>query len=315
MCHVRRVSSSPFFAGAAGAAGAIVAATVLSVPARAQIANPADKARAQSTEPQKPDESNDQHTPTYAMPPIEVRGQKVSPLREEDLIGDYKQPRWTAKRRFAETRIYVIPEGKVEFEWWARVEARRHGKPTMQNQYEWEFGLPGRLQLDLYAVSNQTIDTGAMEFDEQKIEMRYALANWGELWGNPAVYLEWDQQSNAADVIETKFLLGDEASVGWHWGANLVWEQTIGDNHDSEYGLTLGLSHTLKDEKLSLGGEIKSDIVDTSLDRGNFTKEFEIGPSLQWRPVPAMHLDFVPLFGIGADSRMFDIFVVLGWEF
>jgi hypothetical protein len=39
-------------------------------------------------------------------------------LREEELIGAYQQPRWTAKRRFPTTRIYVRPAGTFQFEWW-----------------------------------------------------------------------------------------------------------------------------------------------------------------------------------------------------
>ena len=41
----------------------------------------------------------------------------------------------------------------------------------------------------------------------------------------------------------------------------------------------------------------------------------EIGPSVQYKPLPAMHIDFAPLFGIGPESREMDIFLVIGWEF
>ena len=60
---------------------------------------------------------------------------------------------------------------------------------------------------------------------------------------------------------------------------------------------------------------MRAGITDIHSDRGNYEKELEIGPSLQWRPVPAMHIDFAPLFGVGPDSRDMDIFLVLGWEF
>ncbi|MCC6408305.1 MAG: hypothetical protein IT453_14165 [Planctomycetes bacterium] len=289
--------------------------------AHAQVVNPADKAASQDRArtgdlaDELDADLQDGHAPSYAMPSIEVQGERVSPLREEDRIGSYGQPRWTAKRRFPSTRVYVVPEGKVEFEWWARWKDPRDGKPELQTQYEWEFGLPHRLQLDLYAVSNQTVDTGEMAFNEQKIELRYAFADWGKLWGNPAAYVEWDQKSDEADVVEYKLLLGDEAAVGWHWGANLIYEQQVGDLREAEYGLSLGLSHTLQDERLSLGGELKAALVDDSADRGDYAKELEIGPSLQWRPNPALHIDFAPLVGIGPDSRQFDVFVVIGWEF
>ena len=76
--------------------------------ASAQVVNPA-------TAQQKPsDEQPSGRLRSYEMPPITVEGK--APLFEEDLIGDYSQPRWTAHRRFGETRIYVIPKGQVEFE-------------------------------------------------------------------------------------------------------------------------------------------------------------------------------------------------------
>lgn len=49
---------------------------------------------------------------------LEVPGKQVSPYGEDDLVGSYGQPRWSATRRFAEVRMYVIPEGKLDFEYW-----------------------------------------------------------------------------------------------------------------------------------------------------------------------------------------------------
>lgn len=71
-----------------------------------------------------------------------------APLFEEDLIGDYSQPRWTAHRRFGETRVYVIPPGTVEFEDWVRPTVGTDGEPSkFRSLYEVEFGLPGRFRL------------------------------------------------------------------------------------------------------------------------------------------------------------------------
>jgi len=51
---------------------------------------------------------------------VTVEGERVPELFEEQRIGSYQQPRWTATRRFPTTRVYVVPEGKVEFEYWLR---------------------------------------------------------------------------------------------------------------------------------------------------------------------------------------------------
>ena len=170
--------------------------------ASAQVVNPADAQNAGSAQEQKPETHH-----TWEMPPVDVVGK--APLEEEDLIGDYAQPRWTAHRRFGETRVYVIPKGMVEFEYWLRPTVPKDGPTEFRHMYEVEFGLPGRLQLDLYAVGNKTGKEGALAIDQQKVELRYAFADWGKLWGNPTMYVEWTQNSNSPDAIEGKLLLGE----------------------------------------------------------------------------------------------------------
>jgi len=209
----------------------------------------------------------------------------------------------------------VRPPGQFELEYWTRVQVPREGQTTVQTQYEAQVGLPGRLQLDLYWVNEKTGSEGALELAEQKFELRHALADWGVIPANPTLYLEWVERSERPDKVEAKLLLGGQIATGWHWGSNLVFEHEISGELENEYGLTLGVARTMVDEKLSLGAEIKAALVDTHGERGDFSEELELGPSLQWRPVPAMHLDFAPLFGIGSDSRRADIFLVLGWEF
>ena len=77
----------------------------------------------------------------------------------------------------------------------------------------------------------------------------------------------------------------------------MVWERVFGKFHEHEYAVTAGLAHTLVDEQLSLGVELKVEAVDRGGTRFDFS-ELELlgGPSLQWRPVPALHVDLVVLF-------------------
>src|SRR5437868_5152801 len=63
----------------------------------AQVVNPADKQPA-TNEPQDQAQATVDDHHTWTMPPVTVYGQ--APLHEEDRIGDYAQPRWTAHRRF-----------------------------------------------------------------------------------------------------------------------------------------------------------------------------------------------------------------------
>jgi hypothetical protein len=290
-------------------AAALVA--LLPGTAWAQIVNPADKHPGE----EPPPEQVESRLRSWELPETIVLGQRVPYYREEDRIGTYGQPRWTARRLFPTTRVYVRTPGEIQLEHWTRVMVPREGRSTVETQYELEIGLPHRFQLDLYYVTEKTGSEGDLDVSEQKYELRYALADWGELWMNPTLYVEYVERSAASDKIEAKLLLGDELAPGWHFGSNLVYEHETGDALESEYGLTLGLAHTIRDETLSLGAEVKASLVDEHGDRGDYSKELEVGPSLQYRPLPAMHIDVAPLVGIGGDSRVADVFLVLGWEF
>jgi hypothetical protein len=279
--------------------------TVLALPAllTAQVVNPADK---QQSPPQNQGEGR----------PVVVEGTRVSNLREEDRIGSYQQPEWTSHRRFAETRVYVRPEGTVEFEYWLIPEIPNGGGTAETKvQYEFEFGLPERFQLDLYLVSHQDGNQGTMAFDEQKFEVRWAFADWDVIWGNPTAYVEWAAISDAPDHVEAKLLLGGEIDTSWHWGTNLVYEQETGALRESSYELTSGVSKTLVDQRFSVGGEFKWAAVTDNTDRHQFANEVLIGPSVQFRPTRNSHFDLAPLFGTTNDSPDAKITLVFGWEF
>ena len=280
----------------------------------AQVVNPADKQKKsneRSEQEEKPQE--EQHLRTWELPPVTVYGKKE--LREEDRIGSYAQPRWSARRRFSETRIYVRPEGEFEFEYWLVPEFPKEGDREIMKQYELEMGLPYRFQLDLYIVSNQEGNEGPLNFDQEKFEVRWALADWGKIPTNPTLYLEWEAVDSSPDHIEAKLLFGGEIISRWHWGANLVFEHETGGEQENSNELTTGLSYTILDERLSLGAETKLALVDTKADRGNFSKEFLIGPSLQYRPLPQAHIDLSTLLGTTSDSPKDKTLMVLGWEF
>ena len=281
----------------------------LATNAFAQVVNPA-------TAQQKPEAPQEQSGKlhTWEMPPITVEGK--APLFEEDLIGDYGQPRWTAHRRFGETRVYVIPKGMVEFEYWLRPTFQKDGEPTKwRSLYEMEFGLPGRFQLDLYAVANKSGDDGDFVVDTQQVEVRWALADWGKIWGNPTLYGEWKQESGP-DTGELKLLLGGHIVSGWHWGSNFVWEQNTGDAKERSLEWTTGWSYSARDAKVGVGLETQLALVSELENgvRGDSSKEMLIGPSIQFRFIPQMHLDIAPLFGVSKNAPRSKWFIVFGWE-
>jgi hypothetical protein len=291
-----------------------LAAVALGLPAALcaddAIANPVGTRPTRTT---ASDESTSVHS--WELPATTVSGHG-SELREEDRVGTYGQPRWTARRLFTETRIYVVPAGQFEFEYWLQVKDRKDDEPTQVKQiYEVEIGLPYRFQLDLYQVYVKEGDNGPQALDETKAEVRWALADWDVIPLNPTLYAEWVSVSGGYDHAEFKLLLGGEIATKWHWGTNFVYEGEVGGDKENAYEMTNGISYTVLDERLSVGAETKFAYVDTKADRGNYEKEILVGPSLQFRPLPQMHIDAAHLFGVTEESPESKTTIIAGWEF
>jgi len=282
--------------------------------AQASVVNPAQApSDSSSSTTENPEAQPGRRLGSWEMPAVVVEGQRLSPYHEEELIGSYGQPRWTAHRRFVGTRVYVRPAGQFDFEQWFRWKNKKDDPNELVTQSEFEFGLGYRLQLDYYLITRNT--EGEDTKVDNAIEVRYALADWGKLWGNPTVYLEWISKDSDPDVVETKLLLGGDIVPGWHWGTNFVWEQETGGSRESVYEFTAGLSQTLLDDRFSWGLETKLEWADEKGSRGDYSEDFRLGPSFQWRPQPQMHIDFAPLIGLTSDSLRSDIYLVFGYEF
>jgi hypothetical protein len=252
---------------------------------------------------------------SWELPPVQVVGEgSGSGLREEDRVGSYEQPRWTATRRFPGTRIYVIPEGKVEVEYGLRPTFDEGGDTEIRSLYEIEFGLPHRFQLDLYLRTDQDGDDSEQLLGSQ-VELRYALADWGKIWGNPTLYVEWASLEQRPDNVEFKLLLGDELAPRWHWGINVAAELQTSGEREYEYQFTGGLSYTVIDQVFSVGVELESFFADVKADRGDFSQVYYMGPSFQFRPMPAFTINFAPLAGFGPDAGDARIYLNLGYEF
>jgi hypothetical protein len=269
------------------------------------IINPADR------RPESPTtQPSAARVPNWELPPITVIGQPS--LRAEDRVGSYAQPRWTVDRRFPGTRVYVIPEGTVEFEYWFRADIARKGPSETQHFFELEFGLPYRFQLDLYGIVRSEEQEN---FVDNQVELRWALADWGKIWGNPTLYAEYVNKDQDPDKIEFKLLLGDELASRWHWGQNLLFEGETGGRREYEYGWSGGLSYTVIDSKLDVGVEAQLSFFDVHGDRGTYTHEIFLGPSIQYRPSARIHLNFAPLIGVGHESPAAKLLFNFGYEF
>jgi len=231
-------------------------------------------------------------------------------LLEEVEDGAYGEPEWVDHRRFSTTRVYIQKDPwEVGIEEWYRVRTYDSGRVTQRFQQEVEIGLPNRMQLDLYEkVIHDNFDPNGWTQDEFAVELRYAFADWGVLPGNPTLYEEYAFAEDGADVLESKILFGDDCE-GWHWGVNLIHEQELTTDGDTEWAASFGLSRTIIDSKLSLGIEGKRTHPEGGSD------EYILGPSAQWLPTENTHLDLVVLAGLNDAAPETECWLIFGFDF
>jgi hypothetical protein len=137
-----------------------------------------------------------------------------------------------AKGAFADERKWVITEpywtvsqGSFELEEWYN--ASDSIADPAQNWVELEYGLTDREQVALYEMANQS-NFGYRGF---KIEDKYRLAQPGDFFLLPAIYLEYANNGGAGepDGLEGKFIL--EKYVGnLDVATNFVFEKKLSGN-------------------------------------------------------------------------------------
>lgn len=319
----------------------VVALLALSSPSRAQeegtqvIAQAHEAAAEQTTAAEAPTapanaaSSNATSTApagrhTYDMPARDddyAATARVPASRETERIGDYAQPRWTAFRRFPTTRVYVRPAGTMAFEWWLETKLNLDDTREVRHrsQYEFEFGLGGRVQLDVYMMTEQLGHQGPMRLAAEKVELRYALADWGDIPLNPTLYAEFVRQDEGPPKVEAKALFGEQLGTRVFVASNLVFEHELGDAQENEYAVTFAGAYSLADSHVSLGAEVKLETVDRAGARLTFDNyEVLVGPSLFVSPIDPMRILFVALFGVEVEGNtrvpLFEPTLIVGWE-
>lgn len=262
------------------------------------------------------------------VPPVQET--KVTDKRvwaDAERVGKYQQPRWTTRRHFTGTRVYVAPPGAVTFEAWFEPKIPSDGGDVrIRSLYELSVGLGARFQVDLY-LRLQSEGTNPVFLESERVEVRWALANWGVIPGNPTLYLEWIRATFGPQKLEAKLLFGGEFSDRVYWGLNLFFERELwGTDQTHEYGGTAGISFGLVEKTLSLGAELRIEAVDVRNERFQARElEFLIGPSVSFQPIEGAHLLLV-LFGGPAFERggptetyaakfVFQPALVGGWRF
>jgi hypothetical protein len=231
-------------------------------------------------------------------------------FEEEKPDGVYGEPEWVGHRRFARTRVYIQKDpGEIGVEEWYRYRSYDGGRVTQRFQQEFEIGLPYRMQLDIYEkLIHDNEVSGGWKQDEVAVELRYAFADWGVLWGNPTIYCEYAFAESGPDILETKLLFGDDWH-GWHWGINFINEHELWGEETNEWAIAAGLSRTIIDSKLSIG--LEGQWSSTEHEKS----EAILGPSIQWLPTQNTHLDLVSMFGLTDSAPNAEIWLIFGFDF
>ncbi len=233
---------------------------------------------------------------------------------EQTPVGPYDQPEWTARpHRFATTRHYVLPPGVSEIELWGVGEFDEGSGPAYEVQEEFLIGLPNRFQLDFYQVQSRGKEQDSFHHAESKVEVRWALDEWGGIPLNPTLYAEWETAASSdADAVEYKLLLADDLAPKWYWAGNLVYEQAYSGTRETEFAVTSGLNYTLSEKKLNVGLEAEVERATEDGSRGDPEWKYLVGPSFQYRFTDSTRVRLVPLAGLGGDSPDLEAFLIFG---
>ena len=236
-----------------------------------------------------------------------------------DSAPDDGQPEWLAARPFGESDVYVLPRGVSVFGAGLRSVGPASGATATESAYRADFGLPARFQIGVHATGRAEGHDGAIgNIDAQALEMRWAFAEWGRVWGNPAVEIGWTEASRGADVATVKLLVAGGRATGWRWSSNVSWAQQAGAEREVERAVTAGAAYA-PGRVVSIGVEARVALTDRLVSGGGartaMSHELLAGPSLQLRPVRRLFIDFAPLFGATSDSSRSRTTLLAGWQF
>lgn len=243
---------------------------------------------------------------------IVVKAKKV-PLMTK--VGPYGQPLWTTIRMFPSTRVYVMnPPGTAMYEKWFDIRQRRNGPAQIRMRDEFTFGLGNRLQLDLYSHTVYDGENGDKTFRWRGFswELRYALADWGKIWGNPTLYYEM-KMLDGRWGIEPKLLLGDRVGERGVWGFNAIYEGNLAstkEEREPEYAYTASYANIINND-LSVG-------VSHMFRYNDFaggSQEWYLGPLVQYRFNNKGYLNIEHMPGLNQDAKQSRTLIIFGWRF
>jgi hypothetical protein len=213
------------------------------------------------------------------------------------------QPAFTSERRFITTEAYTLPAdvALLGYGYTAELPFDTAIRMPQRSLSSLAMGLVPGLQLDVRLGTVQEELTSPMKLEGEGLGARWAWQTWGVTWGNPTVGLEYSRTAFAPRLTAHVGLSGEPAP-GWASAAEVSVLRELRGSLREAYSLTVALGRTTASERWGIGGEGEVRLTDRPGARLRLeTLQLLLGPSLQWRPNPAVQVVMAPLFGLFVD--------------
>jgi len=296
-----------------------------------------------------PPPPQEQPNPLVTPPPPPPKQSKY-----RSLVKTHKpSPEWTQDRNFTSTRFWLLDPGNFEVETWLRTRFPHEvngvrGPAELRWQHEIEIGVWPHVQIDLY--ENMTFNVGddgkrTITQEGNQIEARIAIPSYyGQIFGNPVIYLEWHPRHNNPDRAEVRLLLGGAPKKWFYLVLNPYVETNIESTDtteaaldpmtrmpivvtkskfiaDAEFGTTVAAGFRIT-EGLRLSAEMKigADMLGDIDNKLHFV--WWAGPGFIVKPLPEKYRKYLKimgtcLFGIPPnppEAQRFEPLLIIGSE-
>ncbi len=263
-------------------------------------------------------------------------------------------PEWTQDRSFTSTRFWLLDPGQFESETWLRTRifpevGGVRAPAELLLQHEIEIGVWPHIQIDLYENMTFNVeDDGARRVQQEgnQLEARIAIPSYyGQLFGNPVIYLEWHPRHNAPDRAEIRLLMGGSLTRWMYLVVNPYVESNLEPTDvftaaidpttlmstvvksskfiaDMEFGTTVAAGFRITDGfRLSAELKIGADMLGDEANKLHFV--WFLGPGFIWKPLPPKYRKYFKIMGTclfampgtNVGAQQFEPLVILGSQF
>ena len=269
--------------------------------------------------------------PSFAQQDSAITGVRAPEPTQEPIevtVGDTRSPSWTQSRSFTGTRFWRLDKGEQEFEAWYTGRFKHDGVDGQERhlwQLEYMVSLIRGVQLDVYF--NYVKDAGDdPHIEGAQIETRIAPWDYGKVFGNPALYLEWHPQTRGPNRGEVRLLLGGQlgtpalrGAINPFYEANL--DSATGVKADYKPETEIGVSGAIAYAVLpflGLGGETRVSAEQqgkTGFADRHYFSVVKAGPAV-WLSLAEqrLHLTAAVLGGLTKDSDALAATLIVGYR-